>query len=133
MSIDEDEIREYLEGKPLKKNITLSDNSNDYDQGSNSSNEKIGQKNLDQEKRLARAEYVMERDKKIQYGDKQAIAEYVKDAAEIRQRLEEQKYRQRLEYDLIQEEKARLKKESKITPEDRESEKEDIAKLERKR
>jgi hypothetical protein len=45
MSIDEDEIREYLEGNPLKKNITLSDNSNDYDQGSSSSNEKIGQKN----------------------------------------------------------------------------------------
>jgi hypothetical protein len=127
MSIDEEEIREYLEGKPLKKNITLSDNSNDYDQGSGTAKEeKIGTKSS-----LAMAEYVIQRDKKIQFGDRQAINEFMTEAAEIRQRLEEQKYRQRLEYDLIQEEKKRLAIESKITPEDRQNEAEDIEKLER--
>ena len=39
----------------------------------------------------------------MQYGDKQAIAEYVKEAAEIRQKLESQKERSRLEYDLLRE------------------------------
>jgi hypothetical protein len=130
----EDELKELLEGerKPLK-HIVLPENSNDIDQGSNSSNEKIGQKNLDKEKRLARAEYLIERNNKIQYGDKQAIAEYVKEAAEIRQRLEQQKERSLAEYHLRQEEKSRLAKEARITPEDRENEKLDIEKLERKR
>ena len=132
MSSSEEEVRAALEGKPLKS-IILPQNSNDIDQGSSSSNEKIGEKNLDKEKRLARAEYLIERDKKMQYGDKQAIDEYVKEAAEIRQRLEEQKYRQRLEYDLLQEEKKRVAIESRITPEDRQKEAEDIQKLERKR
>ena len=132
MSSSEEEVRAALEGKPLKS-IILPQNSNDIDQGSSSSNEKIGEKNLDKEKRLARAEYLIERDKKMQYGDKQAIDEYVKEAAEIRQRLEEQKYGQRLEYDLLQEEKKRVAIESRITPEDRQKEAEDIQKLERKR
>jgi len=121
MSINEDEIREYLEGKSLKKNITLSDNANDYDQGGTTKEERIGLKNLDQEKRLARMDYVIERDKKIQFGDKQAIAEYMTEASEIRQRLEEQKYRQRLEYDLLREEEKLKKKLSRITPEDMEN------------
>jgi hypothetical protein len=123
-----DEIEEYLQAKSLKKNITLSDNVNDYDQGVATAKEsKIGQKNL------ARAEHLIERDKKMQYGDKQAIAEYATEQNEIRQRLENQKYQQRLEYELVQEEKARLARESKITEQDRESEKEDIEKLERRR
>jgi hypothetical protein len=125
----EDEVREALEGKKLKE-ITLPKNSNDLDQGSDSSNakEKIGEKSS-----LARVLYLMERDKKMQYGDKQAIVEYMQDATEIRQRLEQQKQRQPLEYDLIQEEKKRLAKEAKITPLDRENEQKDIEKLERKR
>jgi hypothetical protein len=138
MSIDEDEIRQYLENKKLK-DITLPQNSNDIDQGSDSpkAEEKIGQKNLeakqDLEKRFAWMDYIRERDKKMQYGDKQAIAEYMAEVEERRQRLEEQKYQSRLEYDFRQEEKARLAKEAKITPEERELEKSDIEKLERKR
>ncbi len=125
----EEELREALEGKKLKE-LTLPQDSNDIDQGSSSLNakEKIGQKSS-----LAWYEHLQERDKKMQYGDKQAIAEYIQEASEIRQRLEEQKYRERLEYDLIQEEKARLKKESRITPEDTKKEKEDIEKLERRK
>jgi hypothetical protein len=132
MSINEDEIREYLEGKKLKS-ITLPDNSNDLDQGSNSSNEKIGQKNLDKEKRLARAEYVIERDRKILAGDKLSIAEFMTEQTEIRRKLEQQKERSLAEYHLRQEEKSRLAKESRITDLDRKEEAEDIQKLERKR
>jgi hypothetical protein len=128
MSIDEDEIREYLEGKPLKKNVTLSDNANDYDQGSSTAKEqKIGQKST------ANIEYFIDRDKKIKFGDSQAIAEYMAEAEERRQRLEEQKFRDREDFEFRQAEKKRFAIESKITPEDRESEKEDIEKLERKR
>jgi hypothetical protein len=74
----EDELREALEssGKKLK-NIVLPQNSNDIDQGSNSSNVKIGQKNLDKENRLARAVYIQERDRKILAGDKLSIAEFM--------------------------------------------------------
>jgi hypothetical protein len=130
----EEELREALEGerKPLKS-IVLPENSNDIDQGGTAKEEKIGDKNLDKEKRLARAQYLTERDKKIQYGDKQAIAEYVKEASEIRRRLEQQKERSLAEYHLRQEEKSRLAIESRITPEDRQNEVEDIQKLERKR
>jgi hypothetical protein len=129
LSIDADEIAEYLESKPLKR-ITLPQNSNDLDQGSDSpkAESKIGQKSS-----LARAQYLVERDKKIQFGDKQAISEYVTEQNEIRQRLEEQKYRQRLEFDLEQEEKKRLAIESKITDEDRKNEAEDIQKLENRK
>jgi hypothetical protein len=129
MSINEDEIRDYLENKKLKE-ITLPQDSNELDKGSDSpkAKEKIGTKSS-----LARAEYLVERDKKIRYGDRQAIEEYVTEAAEIRQRLEDQKYRQRLEYDLDKEEKKRLAIQSKITPEDIESEKEDIEKLQNKK
>ena len=129
-----DEIEEYLEGKKLKS-ITLPDNSNDIDQGSDSSNakEKIGQKNLDKEKRLARAEYVIQRDRKIQAGDRLAINEYMQEQTELRQRLETQRERQLAEYQLLQEEKSRFAKESRITPEDIENEKLDIEKLERKK
>jgi DNA-directed RNA polymerase subunit K/omega len=129
-----DEIEEYLEGKKLKS-ITLPDNSNDIDQGSDSSNakEKIGQKNLDKEKRLARAEYVIQRDRKIQAGDRLAINEYMQEQTELRQRLETQRERQLAEYQLLQEEKSRFAKEARITPEDIENEKLDIEKLERKK
>jgi hypothetical protein len=137
MSTSEDELKELLEGerKPLK-NIILPQNSNDIDQGLNSSNakEKIGEKNSDiQSEKLSWYEHVQERDKKIQFGDRQAIAEYMQEASEIRQRLQAQKERQLLEYDLLQEEKKRLAKEARITPEDIENEKLDIEKLERKR
>jgi len=63
MSSSEEEVRAALEGKPLKS-IILPQNSNDIDQGSSSSNEKIGEKNLDKEKRLARAEYLMKETRK---------------------------------------------------------------------
>jgi hypothetical protein len=132
----EEEIREYLETKKLR-NINLPQDSNTIDQGeANAKEVKIGQKNLaaaDKEKRLARALYIQERDKKIQFGDKQAIAEYMQEASELRQRLEEQKERSLEEYQFRQEEKSRLARESKITDEDRQNEKEDIQKLERKR
>jgi hypothetical protein len=128
MSIDESEIREYLEGKKLR-HVVLPQDSNDIDQGSSTAKEsKIGTKAS-----LTRAEYLVERDKKIKYGDKQAIDEYVKEASEIRQRLEDQKYQQRLEYDLDKEEKKRLAIKSKITPQDLENEKEDLEALVRKR
>ncbi len=97
MSSSEDEVRAALEGKPLKS-ITLPDNSNDIDQGSDSSISKIGDKNLDKEKRLARAEYLIERDKKIMAGDKLTISEYMIQQTELRQKLEEQKERQLTEY-----------------------------------
>jgi hypothetical protein len=122
-----DEIEEYLEGKKLK-NVELSQDVNEYDKGSSTAMEsKIGLKNL------ARAEYLVERDKKIQYGDRQATAEYATEQTEIRKKLEQQRERQRLEFDLLQEEKKRLAIQAKITPEDLESEKEDIEKLVRKR
>lgn len=130
MSINEDEIREYLEAKKLKE-ITLPQNSNDIDQGALKSKEILGDKNLaaaDKEKRLARAEYIIERDKKMQYGDKQAIAEYMTQQTELRQRLEAQRERQRLEDDLLCEEETLKKKLSRITPEDRENERLDIEK-----
>jgi hypothetical protein len=128
MSIDEEEIRAYLENKKLK-DITLPENSNDIDQGSSTAKEeKIGTKSS-----LARAEYLVQRNEKIKYGDRQAIAEYVTEQNEIRQRLEEQKYRQRLDYEFEQQEKARLAIQAKITPEDIENEKEDIEALVRKR
>jgi hypothetical protein len=133
LSIDEDEIRQYLENKKLK-DITLPDNSNDIDQGSSTAKEsKIGQKNLDKEKRLARAQYVIERDKRMQFGDKQAISEYMTEAAEIRQRLDEKKYQQRIEYDLLQQADKLRKRMAKITPEDIENEKLDIEKYEKQR
>jgi hypothetical protein len=123
----EEEIREYLENKKLK-NIVLPQDSNDLDQGGAAKEEKIGIKSS-----LARALHIQERDKKIQFGDKQAINEFMTEQTEIRQRLEDQKYQQRLDYDLAQEEKKRLAILAKITPEDLESEKEDIEKLVRKR
>jgi hypothetical protein len=126
LSIDEEEIRQYLENKKLKE-ITLPENSNDIDQGSDSSISKIGQKNL------ARAQYIQERDRKILAGDKLAINEFMTEHTEIRQRLEAQKEKSRLEYDLIQEENKLKKKLSKITDLDRQNEKEDIEKLERDR
>jgi hypothetical protein len=128
MSIDEEEIRAYLEGKKLR-NINLPQDSNTIDQGeANAKEVKIGTKAS-----LARAEYLVQRDQKIKYGDRQAIDEYVKEQNEIRQRLEEQRNRQRLEYDLEQEEKKRLAIKSKITPEDIENEKLDIEKYEKQR
>jgi hypothetical protein len=128
MSIDEDEIREYPEGKSLKKNITLSDNSNDYDQGGATKEEKIGTKSS-----LARAEYIQERDKKILAGDKLSIAEFMTEQTEIHKKLEQQRERQLVEYELINQEKKLKEKLSRITPEDRQNEKEDIEKLERQK
>jgi hypothetical protein len=64
-----EEIEEYLENKKLK-NIVLPQDSNDLDQGGAAKEAKIGTKSS-----LARANYVIERDKKMQFGDKQAIAE----------------------------------------------------------
>jgi hypothetical protein len=118
-----DEIEQYLQEKSSKKNIILSDNSNDYDQGGTAKEEKIGTKSS-----LARAQYIQERDKKIQYGDKQAMAEYMTEQTELRQKLEQQRERSLAEYHLRQEEKSRLAKESRITDEDRQNEKEDIEK-----
>jgi hypothetical protein len=133
MSIDADEIEGYLENKK-PKSVTLSDNVNDYDQGGAAKEEKIGQKaNPDLEKRLARNQYIQKRDTKMKFGDKQAISEYMAEAAEIRQRLQEQKERQLLEYDLLQEEKKLKAKLSKITDEDRQNEKEDIERLEKRK
>jgi hypothetical protein len=134
LSIDEDEIREYLENKKLKE-ITLPQNSNDLDQGALESKEKLGDKSsqLDKEKRLARAQYIQNRDRKIQAGDKLAINEFMTEQTEIRQRLEDQKYQQRLDYDLIHEEDKLKKKLSKITDLDRKEEAEDIEKYERQR
>jgi hypothetical protein len=139
LSTTEDELKELLEGerKPLK-NIVLPQNSNDIDQGSDNSNakEKIGQKNLEAQfdkQRFARMDYLTERDTKIKFGDKQAIAEYMAEVEERRQRLEEQKFRDREEYDYRQAEKKRLAIEAKITPEDKENERLDIEKLQRKR
>jgi hypothetical protein len=124
-----DEIEDYLQGKSLKR-IVLSDNVNDIDQGSGTAKEeKIG----DKANRLAKAEYVIERDKRMQYGDRQAIAEYATEQTEIRMKLEQQRERQRLQFDLLKEEKARLAIQDKITDLDRENEKEDIEKLERQR
>jgi hypothetical protein len=122
-----DEIEEYLEGKKLKS-IVLPQDSNDIDQGGSAKQQKLGHKSS-----LARAEYIQERDKKIQAGDKLAIAEFMTEQTEIRQRLEEQEYRQRLEYDLIQEEKKLKEKLSRITQEDRDNEAEAIEELERDR
>jgi len=127
LSTSEDEIREYLEGKKLK-NIVLPQDSNSIDQGeANAKEVKLGQKSL------ARAEYIQERDRKIQYGDRAAINEFMTEQTELRQKLEAQRERSRLEYDLIQEEKARLAKEARITQADRDKEKEDLEKLERRR
>jgi hypothetical protein len=129
MSIDEVGIKQYLEGKSLKKNVMLSDNANDYDQGSSTAKEsKIGTKSS-----LARAEYLTERDTKIKFGDKRAINEFMAEQTEIRQKLEAQRENSRLEYDLIQEENKLKKKLSKITDEDRQDEKEDIQKLEKRK
>jgi hypothetical protein len=137
MSIDEEEIRQYLEAKSQKKNVTLSDNANDYDQGSSTAKEsKIGQKNLaaaDKEKSLARALYIQERDRKILAGDRFACSEFMTEQTEIRRRLEQQRERQRLENDLLAEEMNLKAKLSRITEEDRQNEKEDIEKLERDR
>jgi hypothetical protein len=123
----EEEIREYLESKKLKE-ITLPQNSNDLDQGSDTAKEsKVGQKST------ANIEYFIERDKKIRFGDSQAIAEYMAEAEDRRQKLENQKYRDLEDYEFRQAEKKRLAIEFRITPEDRELEKSDIEKLERKR
>jgi hypothetical protein len=128
MSIDEEEIRQYLEAKPLKKNLILSDNSNDYDQGSGTAKEeKIGLKNL------ARAQYIQERNKKIQAGDKLSISEFMTEQTEIRQRLEEQRYKKRLEYDVMQQADKLRKQMSKITEEGRQNEKEDLERYEKQR
>ena len=139
MSIDADEIESYLnekKDKPLK-HIELSQDVNQYDQGSNSSNGKIGQKNLqskqDLEKALARMNYISERNKKLQVGDPIAINEYVAEQNEIRERLQAQRERSRLEYDLNREEEQLNKKLSKITDLDRKEESEAIEKLERRR
>lgn len=48
MSSSEDEVREALEGKELE----LSDNVNDYDQGALKSKEKLGDKNLEAKQNL---------------------------------------------------------------------------------
>jgi hypothetical protein len=48
-----DEIEQYLREKSSKKNIILSDNSNDYDQGGTAKEEKIGTKSS-----VARAQYI---------------------------------------------------------------------------
>jgi hypothetical protein len=140
MSINEDEIREYLENKKLKE-ITLPQNSNDIDQGSDTAKEeKIGQKSstrieleLERKQRKSTMEYLIERDKKIKFGDPQAIAEYMQEAEARRQKLEQQKILDREDYDYREAQKKRLAIEAKITPEDRESEAKDIQKLERKR
>jgi hypothetical protein len=52
----EEELREALEGerKPLKS-IVLPENSNDIDQGGTAKEEKIGDKNLDQEKKISKS------------------------------------------------------------------------------
>jgi hypothetical protein len=127
LSINEDEIKQYLESKKLKP-ISLPDDSNYNDQGSSTAKEqKIGQKNL------ARAEHLVLRDEKLKYGDQQAIEEYVKEASQIRQRLENERYQSRLEYDLDKEQKKRLAIKSKITSEDIENEVKDVEKLKRKR
>jgi hypothetical protein len=106
----------------------LSDNANDYDQGSGTAKEqKIGQKNL------ARAQYIQERDRKIQAGDRLAINEFMTEQTQIRQKLEAHKEKSRLEYELVREEDKLKKKLSKITEEDRENERLDIEKLERDR
>jgi hypothetical protein len=126
MSIDEDEIREYLETKKLKS-ISLPDDVNYSDQGSSTANAKIGQKNL------ARAEYIQERHRKILAGDKLAINEFMTEHTEIRQRLEAQKEKSRLEYELLRDEEKLKKKLSKITEQDRENEKEDIERYEKQR
>ena len=128
MSTSEDEIREYLESKKLKE-ITLPENTNDIDQGGAAKEEKIGQKSS-----LARIEYVMDRDRKMQAGDKLSIAEFMTEQTEIRQKLRDNKKKGNAQSMILsQEEKKRLAKESKITEEDRQNEKEDIEKLERKR
>jgi hypothetical protein len=69
----------------------------------------------------------------MQYADKQAIDEYVKEQNEIRQKLEQQKERQLKEYELIQEEKKRLAIKSKITEADIENEKQDLEQYEKQR
>jgi len=127
MSINEDEIREYLEGKKLK-NIVLPENSNDIDQGGVAKEERIGIKSS-----LVRAQYIQERNKKIQFGDKQAIVEYMQEATEIKRRLEQQKERSRLEYELLRDEEKLKKKLSKITQQDREKEKDDLERYEKQR
>jgi hypothetical protein len=127
LSSSEEEVRAALEGKPLKS-ITLSDDSNQYDQGGAAKEEKIGTKSS-----LARAEYIQQRDRKIQAGDKLAIAEYMVEQTELRQKLEAQRERQLAEYELIKQETKLKEKLSRITPEDRQNEAEDIEKLERKR
>ncbi len=111
-----DEIQEYLEGKKLKS-IVLPENSNDIDQsGAAAKEEKIGQKSS-----LARAEYIQVRDRKILAGDRLAINEFMTEQTELRQKLEQQRERQRLEYDLLREEEKLKKKLSRITPEDMEN------------
>jgi hypothetical protein len=132
LSIDKDEIEDYLESKKLK-NIELPQNSNDIDQGSDSSTAKIGDKNLDKEKRLERAIYIQERDKRIHFGDKQAINEFMIQQTEINQTLQEQKERSRMEYDLNREQEQLEKKLAKITDLDRQEEAEQIQKYEKDR
>jgi hypothetical protein len=56
------------------------------------------------------------------------VAEYMTEQTELRQKLEQQRERSLAEYHLRQEEKSRLAKESRITEEDRQNEKEDIEK-----
>jgi hypothetical protein len=124
-----DEIKQYLEGKSQKKNVTLSDNANDYDQGSSTAKEsKIGTKSS-----LARALYIQERDRKIQAGDRLAINEFMTEQTEINQRLQAQRESSRLEYELAREEDKLKKKLSKIREQDRQNEKEDIERYEKQR
>jgi hypothetical protein len=123
-----EEIEEYLSSKKLR-NVVLPDNVNDIDQGSDTAREeKIGTKAS-----LARAEYLTERNKKMQYGDKQAISEYMAEQTARNEQIKARVEQSRLDYELIQEEKARLAKEAKITDLDRKEEAEDIQKYERKR
>jgi hypothetical protein len=129
MSIDEDEIREYLEGKKKLKQIDLPQDSNELDTGGPAKEVKVGQKSSS----LARANYVIERDKRMQFGDKQAINEYMMEQTEIRQKLEQVRERKRMEYDVMKQADKLRKQMAKITDLDRENEKEDIEKLENKR
>jgi hypothetical protein len=128
LSIDEEEIRQYLENKKLK-DITLPDNVNELDKGSDSPNAK----EIFGKKSLARAEYIQERDRKILAGEKLAINEFMTEHTEIRQRLEAQREKSRLEYDLNREEEQLKKKLAKITDLDRQEEAEQIQKYEKQR
>jgi hypothetical protein len=128
MSINEDEIREYLEGKKQLKQIDLPQDSNELDTGGPAKEVKIGQKSS-----LARAQYVIDRDKRMQFGDKQAISEYMIEQTQIRQKLEEARQKKQMEYEVMMQADKLRKQMAKVTPEYLENEKEDIEKLERKR